>query len=61
MTEYSSSDWELCFQSIHEISGRYPNSMEQIQLQQFAQHLLTWNQSFNLIGPSAISTLLNRH
>ncbi|MBF0438563.1 MAG: 16S rRNA (guanine(527)-N(7))-methyltransferase RsmG, partial [Magnetococcales bacterium] len=25
------------------------------------QHLLTWNQSFNLIGPSAISTLLNRH
>ncbi len=61
MTHYSTSDWLQCFQEISKILGHTPNKTQQEKLQQFTNHLLTWNQTYNLIGPAAVSTLLTRH
>ncbi|MEO5334596.1 MAG: 16S rRNA (guanine(527)-N(7))-methyltransferase RsmG [Magnetococcus sp. YQC-5] len=41
--------------------GHTPVALEKIQLQQFASHLLSWNQQYNLIGPAAVTSLLDRH
>ncbi|MBF0125727.1 MAG: 16S rRNA (guanine(527)-N(7))-methyltransferase RsmG [Magnetococcales bacterium] len=61
MNNYSQADWEHCYQEIHTLVGRRPTSVEQDHLQAFTHHLLTWNQSFNLVGPAAVSTLIDRH
>ncbi|MBF0296462.1 MAG: 16S rRNA (guanine(527)-N(7))-methyltransferase RsmG [Magnetococcales bacterium] len=58
---YSPTDWHRCFQAMEPLLGHPPNTKQQKQLQQFATHLLTWNQQFNLIGPAAATNLLDRH
>lgn len=54
-------DWNLCQQGIQTILNRNPTPEELSRLQQFSHHLLTWNQSFNLIGPAAATNLIDRH
>ncbi|MBF0126531.1 MAG: 16S rRNA (guanine(527)-N(7))-methyltransferase RsmG [Magnetococcales bacterium] len=58
---YSTADWDRCFTSFHALLGRLPSPTEQNRLQQFTFHLLEWNEKFNLIGPSARTSLLDRH
>lgn len=61
MTHYTSTDWEQCWQKMATILNRFPQPIEQKNLQKFTTHLLTWNQTYNLIGPTATTNLLERH
>ncbi|MBF0181706.1 MAG: 16S rRNA (guanine(527)-N(7))-methyltransferase RsmG [Magnetococcales bacterium] len=58
---YSPADWHRCFQAMAPLLGGPPDTTQQERLQRFVTHLLTWNQHFNLIGPAAVTSLLDRH
>ncbi|MBF0339989.1 MAG: 16S rRNA (guanine(527)-N(7))-methyltransferase RsmG [Magnetococcales bacterium] len=53
-------DWDSFFQHLNQL-GCPVDTLVQQQLQSYVHHLLTWNQTHNLIGPNTIPNLLSRH
>lgn len=53
--------WQSCFETIRLLIGMEMDSSRQVLLQRYVQNLLFWNQTYNLIGPEAVQTLLTRH
>ena len=57
----SNSEWQNCFIKLETIIKRPVSAHEQEQLKSYINHLLKWNKSYNLIGPSTVSSILDRH
>jgi 16S rRNA (guanine527-N7)-methyltransferase len=57
----SNPEWQNCFVKLESIIKRPILTDEQEQLKSYIDHLLKWNKSYNLIGPSTISSILDRH
>ncbi|MBF0194547.1 MAG: 16S rRNA (guanine(527)-N(7))-methyltransferase RsmG [Magnetococcales bacterium] len=55
------NEWQNCFDKLETIIKRPITSQEQEQLKSYIDHLLKWNKSYNLIGPSTIPSILDRH
>ncbi|MBF0096149.1 MAG: 16S rRNA (guanine(527)-N(7))-methyltransferase RsmG [Magnetococcales bacterium] len=58
---FTEHDWCTCFARMEEMLGYPLNTEQKDNLQHYSQLLLTANQQFNLIGPSAAANLLTRH
>jgi 16S rRNA (guanine527-N7)-methyltransferase len=57
----SNSEWQNCYLSLETILKRPISTKEKEQLKSYIDHLLKWNKSYNLIGPSTVSSILDRH
>ncbi|MBF0359091.1 MAG: 16S rRNA (guanine(527)-N(7))-methyltransferase RsmG [Magnetococcales bacterium] len=57
----SSKEWSACFSRLETIIKRPLITAEKANLQGYIELLLKWNRSYNLIGPSTVATVLERH
>jgi 16S rRNA (guanine527-N7)-methyltransferase len=54
-------EWNSCFSRLESLLKRPISQDEQDGLQAYVSHLLKWNKTYNLIGPSTVTTVLERH
>jgi 16S rRNA (guanine527-N7)-methyltransferase len=57
----SSKEWSTCFERLETIINRPLVANEEVNLQGYIGLLLKWNKNYNLIGPSTVPTVLERH
>ncbi|MBF0455782.1 MAG: 16S rRNA (guanine(527)-N(7))-methyltransferase RsmG [Magnetococcales bacterium] len=57
----SNQEWRGCFAQLEKIIDQPINAAQQLQLQSYVGLLLKWNKTYNLIGPSTVSSILDRH
>ncbi|MBF0449073.1 MAG: 16S rRNA (guanine(527)-N(7))-methyltransferase RsmG [Magnetococcales bacterium] len=54
-------EWSRCFTRLQRLTGQLIDSQQQLRLQRYVELLLKWNRTYNLIGPSTVSSILDRH
>ncbi|MBF0214648.1 MAG: 16S rRNA (guanine(527)-N(7))-methyltransferase RsmG [Magnetococcales bacterium] len=54
-------NWNDCFYQMERITSSTLNETIRNQLHHYVAQLLSWNQTYNLIGPAAVDNLLTRH
>ncbi|MBF0628307.1 MAG: 16S rRNA (guanine(527)-N(7))-methyltransferase RsmG [Magnetococcales bacterium] len=55
-----SNDQETGFGIIQRLLGMPPDAEQQFALQNYVNHLITWNRTYSLIGPAALDSLWSR-
>jgi 16S rRNA (guanine527-N7)-methyltransferase len=57
----SNQEWTDCFSRLESLLNRPLKELEKEQLERYVAYLIKWNKTYNLIGPSTVSTILERH
>lgn len=54
-------EWNRCFVKLEAIIKHPLSEVQKSNLLVYVEHLLKWNKTYNLIGPSTVETILDRH